>query len=331
MRRREFITFLGGAATTATWPRSARAQQPAMQVIGLLSGQLPDISASHVEAFRRGLSEAGFVEGRNVTFEPRWADNNYDRLPTLAADLVERRVALIAAIAYGGLPSAMAAKAATTTIPIVFLTGADPVKAGLVASLNRPGGNVTGAIFFADGLGSKRLGLLHELLPQATEIAVLINPNALDATDQLKDVQGAARTRGLQIHVFNASTDSEIDASFAALVGQRADALWVGADPFFSSRHDRFVALAARHAVPAIYDNSVYTTAGGLISYATNSFEAHRMAGVYAGRILKGEKPSDLPVLQPIKFELVINLRTAKALGLTVPASLLAVADEVIE
>ncbi len=328
MNRREFISLVGGVAV---WPVAAGAQQPTVPVIGLLSGQLPDISASHVAAFRQGLSEAGFVEGRNVTIESRWADNNYDRLPTLAADLVQRRVALIAAIAYGGLPSAMAAKAATPTIPIVFSTGADPVKAGLVASLNRPGGNVTGAIFFADGLGAKRLGLLRELRPHATLIAVVLNPTALDAADQLKDVHEAARTLGVQIYVLNASTDNEIEASFAALVTQRADALFVAADPFFSSRHDRFVALAASRAVPAIYDNSIYTRSGGLISYATNSFGSHRLAGVYAGRILKGEKPSDLPVLQPTKFELVINLKAAKALGISVPGSLLAVADDVIE
>ena len=326
--RRQFITLLGGAA--AAWPRVVRAQQ-VVPVIGLLSGQLAGVSAPQVTAFRQGLSEAGFVEGRNVAFESRWADNHYDRLPVLAADLAQRRVALIAAIAFGSTPAALAAKATTTTIPIVFAVGTDPVKTGIVASLNQPGGNVTGVTFFANELGAKRLGLLREMLPRATVIAVLLNPNFPDAQDQLRNVQEAARTLGLQIRVLNASTESEIDAGFVALVRQRADALFVGADPFLASRRDRIIALAAHLGLPAIYDLSGAATAGGLISYAANSFDAHRQAGVYAGRILKGEKPADLPVLQPTKFELVINLRTAKALGLEVPDRLLALADEVIE
>jgi putative ABC transport system substrate-binding protein len=328
MRRRAFIGLIGGAAA---WPLVVRAQQPAMPVIGLLSGQLPDMSAREVAAFRQGLSEAGFVEDRNVAIESRWADNHYDRLPVLAADLAQRRVTLIAAIAHGGTPAALAAKAATTTIPIVFAVGIDPVKTGIVASLNRPGANVTGATFFASELGAKRLGLLHELLPQATVIALLLNPNFQDAADDLRQLQETALTLGLQIHVFNASTESEIDAGFAALVRQRADALFVGADPFLSSRQHRIIALAARHAVPAIYDLRAATLAGGLISYATSNLEAQQRAGVYAGRILRGEKPADLPVLRPTKFELVINLKTARTLGLTVPPSLLATADEVIE
>jgi putative ABC transport system substrate-binding protein len=329
MRRREFITLLGGAVVAL--PRVAYAQQPTMPVIGLLSGQLAGVSAPQVAAFRQGLSEAGFVEGRNVAFESRWADNQYDRLPVLAADLVQRRVALIAAIAFGSTPAALAAKSATTTIPIVFAVGTDPVKTGIVASLNQPGGNVTGATFFANELGAKRLGLLHELLPRATVIAVLLNPNFPDAPEQLRNVQEAARTLGIQIHVLNASTESEIDAGFVALARQRADALFVAADPFLSSRRDRIIALAARHGLPAIYDLGGAAAAGGLISYAADSFDAHRRAGVYAVRILKGEKPADLPVLQPTKFQLVINLRTAKALGLEVPDRLLALADEVIE
>jgi putative ABC transport system substrate-binding protein len=329
MRRREFITLLGGAA--ATWPLAGRAQQQTVPVIGLLSGQLAGVSAPQVAAFRQGLSEAGFVEGRNVAFESRWADNQYDRLPVLAADLVQRRVALIAAIAFGSTPAALAAKSATTTIPIVFAVGTDPVKTGIVASLNQPGGNVTGTTFFANELGAKRLGLLHELLPRATVIAVLLNPHFPDAPEQLRNVQEAARTLGLQIHVLNASTESEIDAGLVALARQRADAVFVGADPFLSSRRDQIIALAARYGLPAIYDLSGAAAAGGLISYAADSLDANRRAGVYAGRILKGEKPADLPVLQPTKFQLVINLRTAKALGLEVPDRLLALADEVIE
>jgi putative tryptophan/tyrosine transport system substrate-binding protein len=329
VKRREFIASLG--STAATWPLAAHAQQAAMPVIGLLSGQLPNRSAREVTAFHRGLSEMGFVEGRNVAIESRWADNHYDRLPILAADLAQRRVTLIAAIAHGGTPAALAAKAATTTIPIVFAVGIDPVKTGIVASLNRPGGNITGATFFANELTAKRLGLLHELLPEARVIATLLNPKFPDAPEQLSLVQEAARTLRLEARVFNASSESEIEAAFAALAGQQSDALFVGADPFLSSRHDLIIALAARHAVPAIYDLREATAAGGLISYASSSLEAQQQAGVYAGRILKGEKPADLPMLRPTKFELVINLKTATALGLTVPPMLLARAEEVIE
>jgi putative ABC transport system substrate-binding protein len=329
MRRREFMRLLGSAAVVG--PPVARAQQAATPVIGLLSGQLPDRSAREVAAFHRGLSEMGFMEGRNVAIESRWADNHYDRLPILAADLAQRRVTLIAAIAHGGTPAALAAKAATTTIPIVFAVGIDPVKTGIVASLNRPGGNITGATFFANELTAKRLGLLHELLPEARVIATLLNPKFPDAPEQLSLVQEAARTLRLEARIFNASSESEIEAAFAALAGQQSDALFVGADPFLSSRQDRIIALAARHAVPAIYDLRAATAAGGLISYASSNLETQQQASVYAGRILKGEKPADLPVLRPTKFELVINLKTAKALGLTVPPMLLARADEVIE
>jgi putative ABC transport system substrate-binding protein len=302
-----------------------------LPVIGVLSGQSPEISDSQMAAFRRGVYETGFVEGRDVTIDSRWARNNNDRLPALAAELVQRRVAVIAAIAFGSTPAALAAKAATSDIPIVFAVGTDPVKTGIVSSLNRPSGNVTGATFFANELAAKRLGLLHELLPQATLIAVLMNQDFPDAADQLKDIQDAARALGLKTLVVNASTEHEIDDGFAALVRQRADALFVGADPFLSSRQDQIVELARRNAVPAIYDLRQATASGGLISYAASSLDTQRLAGVYAGRILKGEKTVDLPVLQPTKFELVINLKTAKALALTVPPSLLALADEVIE
>jgi putative tryptophan/tyrosine transport system substrate-binding protein len=327
--RRQFISALGGA--TVAWPRAARAQQGSMPVIGVLSGQSPEISESQIAAFRQGVQETGFVEGRDVTIDSRWARNNNDRLPALAAELVQLRVSVIAAIAFGSTPAALAAKAATSGIPIVFAVGTDPIKTGIVSSLNRPSGNVTGATFFANELAAKRLGLLHELLPQATMIAVLMNQNFTDAADQLKDIQDAARALGLKTYVVSASTEHEIDGGFAAVVRQRADALFVGADPFLSSRQDQIVELARRNAVPAIYDLRQATAAGGLISYAASSLDTQRLAGVYAGRILKGEKTTDLPVLQPTKFELVINLKTAKALGLTVPPSLLALADEVIE
>jgi putative ABC transport system substrate-binding protein len=326
--RRKFISALGGAAA---WPLTARAQQQALPVIGVLSGQSPEISESQMSAFRQGVHEAGFVEGRDVTIDSRWARNNNDRLPALAAELVQRRVAVIAAIAFGSTPAALAAKAATSDIPIVFAVGTDPIKTGIVSSLNRPSGNITGATFFANELAAKRIGLLHQLLPQAILIAVLMNQDFPDAADQLKDIQDAARALGLRTFVVNASTEHEIDGGFAALVRQRADALFVSADPFLSSRQDQIVELARRNAVPAIYDLRQATAAGGLISYAASSLDTQRLAGVYAGRILKGEKTVDLPVLQPTKFELVINLKTAKALGLTVPPSLLALADEVIE
>ena len=328
MRRRQFIAGLAGATLM---PHAGRGQQSTTPVIGLLSGQLPAVAGQQLAAFYQGLNDAGFVEGRNLRIESRWADNDYSKLRPLAADLVERKVALIAAIAHGATPATLAAQAVTTTTPIVFVVGGDPVKATLVSRMNRPGSNVTGATFFVNELTAKRLGLLHELLPKARSIAVLVNRNFPDTADQLKDAEAAARTLGLQIHPLHAGTEKEIDDGFAALATLRPDALFVGADPFLSSRQDRIIALAARQALPAIYELRLATAAGGLISYGTNSLEAHRWAGEYAGRILKGEKPGDLPVLQPTKFELVINLKTAKVLNLEIPAQLLARADEVIE
>ena len=327
MRRRDFIIFLAGAM--AAWPLAGRAQQKAMPVIGVLSTGSPSASWGPImDAFRQGLSEAGYVEGQNVAIEYRWAEGHYDRLPALAADLVGRKVDLIMA---NSPPSALAAKSATSTIPIVFRSGADPVGDGLVASLARPGGNLTGVSFIADELTAKRLELLSELVPRVGVIALLMNPNNATAERVIRDVQEAARTKGLQFHVLKASSESEIDTAFASLVQLHAEALLVAADPFLSSRREQLVALASRHAVPSIYAWREFAASGGLISYGPSLTSAFRLVGHYAGKILKGAKPADLPVEQPTKFELVINLKTAKALGLTLPPSLLARADQVID
>jgi putative ABC transport system substrate-binding protein len=327
MRRREFITLLGGAAA---WPLAARAQQPAMPVVGLVTGGSPEAAVRMGGGFRRGLNEGGYVEGQNVTVEYQWLDGQYDRLPSLMADLVRRRVAVIAT--PGSNPAALAAKAATTTIPIVFGVGADPIELGLVASLARPGGNATGINFFVADIAAKRLGLLHDLVPKAVRIAVLINPaNASTAEATLRDMPEAARAIGLQIVVLNARTGLEIEAAFATLVRDRADALFVGADAFFNSRRVQLANMAARHAIPTAFAVREYVDAGGLMSYGTSLADMYRHVGAYSGRILKGARPADLPVLQSTKFELVINLQTARMLGLTVPDKLLVAADEVIE
>jgi putative ABC transport system substrate-binding protein len=327
MRRRDFITLLGGAA--AAWPLAARAQQSAMPVIGFLNGQSPDGYSAYLRAFRQGLKDAGYVEGENVAIEYRWAENQVDRLPALAADLVRRRVAVIAA----GGGAAFAAKAATTTIPIVFTTGEDPVRSGLVASLARPGGNLTGVNFFNAELTAKRLELLRGLVPAATRVAVLVNPTTAGTSTEtmVRDMEPAARTLGLQIQILNASTSREIDAAFATLVREHPDALFVANDPFFTSRRVQLANMAARHAVPATYGARQNAEAGGLMSYGSDTADAYRQAAVYTGRILKGVKPGDLPVVQASKFELIINAQTARMLGLSVPPMLLAIADEVIE
>ncbi len=324
MKRRQFITLLGG--TVAAWPLAARAQQ-SVPVIGVLSATQPN--AFQLRALWQGLGETGYLEGRNVTIEIRSADGQYDRLPALAAELVARGVNVIAAL-YSPVP-ARAAKAATKTIPIVFLYGGDPVEDGLVASLNRPGGNVTGMTFIIAALTAKRLEVLRELVPKATMIGVLINSANQLVETQLKDLQVAARTLGQAVHVETASNEAEIEAAFEALVRQGAGALLVGADSYFFSRRDRVIALAARHALPTIFSVREMPMAGGLISYGASIGEGHRQAGVYTGQILKGAKPAELPVMLPTKFELVINLKTAKALGLGVPPTLLSRADEVIE
>ena len=326
MRRREFITLLGGAA--AVWPLAAHAQQPGMPAIGVLNSTSPVARAHLVDAFRQGVFETGYVQDQNVAMEYRWAQDQYDRLPDLLADLIRRKVAVIAAT---DPPSALAAKAANTNIPIVFATGGDPVKDGLVASLNRPGGNITGVSFMVMELGAKRLGLMHELLPQAVRLAVLVDPNFPITELFVSNMRAAASTIGKQIDVLNASTVREINSVFAGLVQKPVDALMFGPSAFFNNHRVKLVTLATHHRVPAIYTLREFVTTGGLMSYGTSLTDAHRQAGIYAGRILKGEKPADLPVVQSTKFEFVINLNTAKALGLSFPPGLLAIADEVIE
>jgi putative ABC transport system substrate-binding protein len=327
MKRRAFITLLG--ATAATWPRAARAQQPAMPVIGLLNASSRDTFEPFTSAFRQGLKETGYVEGENVAIEYRWAEGQYDRLPALAAELVRRQVSVIAAL--GTAAPGLAAKAATSTIPIVFQVGGDPVTDGLVASMNRPGGNVTGVSRLNAELDPKRLEVLSEAVPAAAVIGLLINPRNPSTESKTKNVQAAARSLGRQVQVLDASTPREIDEAFETLTRLRAGALIVSSDTVFNSLNEQIAALTLRHAVPAIYSLREFAAAGGLLSYGASLADSFRQAGVYTGRILKGEKPGDLPVMQPTKFELVINLKTAKMLGLVLPPHLLAIADEVVE
>jgi putative tryptophan/tyrosine transport system substrate-binding protein len=327
MIRREFISLIGAAVA---WPLAARAQQPAMPVIGFLHSGSPGLFAYQLAAFNRGLKQTGYVEGQNVAIGYRWADGHYDRLPAMASDLVGRKVSVLAA--GGGIPPALAAKAATTTIPIVFLMGSDPLKAGVVTSLNRPEGNVTGVSFLINSLGTKRVELLSQMVPRASTIGMLTNPTNPDVDIETRDAQAATQALGRQLLVVKASTENDFEAAFATLVKQGAGALAVAGDPFFAGKRlNQIVALAARNRMPAIYVIREYPAAGGLMSYGTNITDAGRQTGVYVGSILKGAKPADLPVIQSTKFELVLNLKTAKALGLDVPPSLLAVADEVIE
>jgi putative tryptophan/tyrosine transport system substrate-binding protein len=327
MQRREFITLIGGGA--ATWPLAARAQQPAMPVIGYLHSGSQELNVALVAAFRKGLSETGYVEGQNATIEFRWAAGQVDRLQGLAADLVRRRVAVIATPA--STPAALAAKAATTTIPIVFATGGDPVALGLVKSLNQPGGNATGISFQTVELVAKKLGLLREVAPQARRFVALVNPNFVLADAVVTAVRASAATLGLPVEILHAGTVKEIDAAFANLAQQPGSALLISPDPFFTGRRGQLATLAARHAIPAIYDVREFAESGGLISYGPSFPSVYQQTGIYTGRVLKGEKPADLPVQQPTKFELVINLTTARATGITVPDTLLALADEVIE
>ena len=332
LQRREFITLLSSAsaAPSLLWPLAARAQQPTMPVIGFLGSETPDIFAGRLRAFRQGLSETGYVEGQNVAIEYRWAMGRYDHLPALAADLVRREVTVIATI--GGTPAALAAKASTTSIPIVFQIGIDPIQIGLVGSLARPGGNLTGVTTLAVEVGPKRLELLHEMVPTATSIALLINPtNPTLAATLSKDIQAVARTLGLELHVLQASTEGDFDTVFATLVKLRVGGLVIGTDAFFNSRSEQLAGLALLNSMPAIYQYPEFATAGGLMSYGSSYADAHRLVGAYIGRILKGDRPADLPIQQATKVELIINLKTAKALGLTVPLSLLGRADEVIE
>ena len=327
MKRREVITLIGSAVTA--WPIVARSQQAVMPVIGFLSSRSSNVDAQLVDAFNRGLAESGFLEGRNVTIEYRWAHGQYDRLPRLAAELVNKPIAVL--VSTGGTVSALAAKASTRAIPVVFTTADDPVKVGLVDSLNRPGGNVTGITTSFIETAPKRIGLLHELLPKATRIAFLVNSTNPAAVTESRELQPAAQSAGLQIEILSASGAREIDDVFEKLKRMRLDALIIAVDPFFFSQAEQLVALAARQSIPTLYFRREFAVAGGLISYGTNFAEFFRVVGDYAGRILKGAKPADLPVQQPTKFELLINLKTAKALGLTVPPTLLARADDVIE
>jgi putative ABC transport system substrate-binding protein len=327
MKRREFITLLGGAA--AAWPLAARAQQPAVPVIGLIDSTAPEAHPNLLRSFRQGLSETGYVEGRNVVIEYRWSDGQYDRIPQLAADLVRRQVTVIATI--DGSPSALAAKAATSTIPVVFRIGADPVALGLVTSLNRPGGNVTGVTSLTVEVGPKRLEVLHELVPAATVMALLINPSTPFAETLSRDAQAAAHTFGLQLRMLQATTDRELNSILADLPRLKVGGLVIGSDVFFNSRSEQLAALTLRHAMPAVYQYRAFVAAGGLMSYGGSLEDSYRLAGIYTGRVIKGERPGDLPVQQSTKVEMFLNLKTANALRLTVPLSLLGRADEVIE
>jgi putative ABC transport system substrate-binding protein len=327
MRRREFIKLL--SSTVIAWPLTARAQQAAMPVIGFLNSGSADAYRDRITAFQQGLRQLGYINGENVTVDYRWALGEYDRLPKFAAELVERRVSVL--VATGGEPAALAAKSATSTIPIVFAIGGDPIKLGLVVSYNRPGGNATGANILAAEMDGKRLGLLHELMPNATRVGVLLNPNFPAYTEQLNDLQQAAKIINLQVEILRANTDGEIKAAFEFSSQKHLEALVLTASPFFDTRRDKLVALAARHALPTIYHFREFAVAGGLMSYGVSIPHIYRQIGIYAGRILKGDNPAKLPVQQPTSFEMVVNLKTAKALGLTIPPTLLARADEVIE